>query len=320
VAVGNLDCALFDGNVCVIGFSLVNATVPNGGDIVTEMPVTNAFERHFVGPGASCTTLAHRAAVEVDSSRNRDLEVLFGLRGGTQLRMYDNPGGGCNGDDLDVTFKNNSGAANVCNPAPGAQISPVQSLNPLNGIALAGNSYHMTVRDTLAGSTTRFLLAGHETDLSCAGATFPSVCPGVAASVAGSAAFAESALGGVAEPHFAFTGLSACLLDGLFAVGIYYEISASQRGEATMVPLTNLLTAAYFLNAANPEVFVKVLNGCGINGNYWVFIGGLTSIRTIVTVTHMPTGFTRYYINPSGEPFLAIQDTSAFPLCNGIAD
>lgn len=318
VSVSQLDCGSFNGNACITGASLVNFTVPNGGGVATELPVTQGFLRHFAGPDANCTTLAHRAAVEVASSRNRDVRVDFGYRNGIQRRLYSNPAN-CNGDNLDVIFEDGSGPANVCNPAAGATISPVQSLSALDGVLLAGNSYTMTVRDTVApGGTTRFLLGGFEADLSCPGATFPSVCPGVAASVAGTAAFAESALDGVTQPHLSLGALSACLHDGLFAVAIYYEISGTDKGEGTMVPLTSQLTAAYFKNASNLEAFIKVLNGCPINGFYWVFIGGLTDIRTIVTVTHMPSGFTRYYINPSGQAFLPVQDTGAFPICNGV--
>jgi hypothetical protein len=320
VSVGQLDCGSFppNANVCITGFSIVNTNVPNGGGIFTEMPWTAAAERHLVGPGANCSPIAHRAAVEVDSSRNRDVQVDFGYRDGVQRRMYTGQPG-CAGDDLDLKFRDSSGPPNVCNPAPGATISPVQSLSALNGGLLAGKSYTMTVRDTAAGSTTRFLLAGHETYLTCPGATFPLACPGVSASVAGTAAFTESALAGAPQPHFSASGLTACIMSGQFAVGLEFEFSATDKGEGTMVPLTDLITAVYFKNPANLEALIKVINGCPINGNFWVFIGGLTDQRVIITVTHMPTGFTRYYINRSGQAFLPVQDTEAFPLCtNGI--
>ena len=313
VSVGDLGPCEFIGNACVFGASLVNANVPNGGAVVTELPFTEAAERHFVGPNATCTTLAHRAAVEIDSTRNGDLEVLFGLRGGTQLRMYDNPAS-CNGDDLDVIFRNGAGAANACNPAPGAQISPVQSLNPLNGIALAGNSYHMTVRDTVApGGSTRFLLAGHATELNCANAEVQTTCPGVSATLNSAMAFADAALGGVAQPHLSGGAPTACLFNGQFAVGVYFEANASFKGEATMVPLTNQSAAAYFVNPQNLEVFIKLVDNCAAGNKVWVFIAGLTNLRIIVTITDMSTGLTRYYINPNNTVFRTIVDqTVAF--------
>ena len=123
-----------------------------------------------------------------------------------------------------------------------------------------------------------------------------------------------------AQPDLAPGGPNAFLLNGRFAVMIHYEISASQKGEATMVPLTNQLAAAYFVKPANLEVFVKLVSGCSINGFYWVYIAGLTDIRTIVTITQMNTGFTRDYINPSGTAFQPVQHTTAFPCSPGPPD
>ncbi len=309
VSVGELDCGSFTGDACIVGDSLVNAVVPAGQSRVAEMPVTQGFLRHFLGPNASCSTIGHRAAVEIDSTRNGDLEVLFGLRGGAQLPMYDNPAG-CNGDDLDVTFRNGAGAANACKPAPGAELSPVQSLIPLNGVAIAGNSYLMTVRDTVANNTTRFLVAGHETDLNCVNAVTQTVCPGVAASAISAATFTESILGGTPQPHLSPGALTACLLSGQYAVAVYYEAHAGFKGQANMVPLTDEITASYFINPANLEVFVKLRPDCAGSGKVWVFIGGLTNLRIIVTITHMPTGFTRYYINPPATLYRTVADTT----------
>ena len=43
---------------------------------------------------------------------------------------------------------------------------------------------------------------------------------------------------------------------------------------------------------------IKVLHGCGVNGSYWVFAGGLTNVRTALTVTDTATGKSRTYVNP----------------------
>ena len=63
------------------------------------------------------------------------------------------------------------------------------------------------------------------------------------------------------------------------------------------------------------EVVVKVLNGCGSNGNFWIFAGGLTDIRVVMTVTDRQTGTVRSYSNPQGTAFRPIQDTNAFASC-----
>jgi len=57
---------------------------------------------------------------------------------------------------------------------------------------------------------------------------------------------------------------------------------------------------------------VKVLNGCGVDSNYWVFAGGLTNVQVVMTVTDTQTGAVKTYVNPQGQAFRPIQDTAAF--------
>ena len=71
----------------------------------------------------------------------------------------------------------------------------------------------------------------------------------------------------------------------------------------------------WFFDAANAEMIVKVLEGCGINGSYWVYAGGLTNVRTTLTVTDTVTHGVKTYVNPQKTPFQPIQDTGAFPVC-----
>src|SRR5262252_1633201 len=40
----------------------------------------------------------------------------------------------------------------------------------------------------------------------------------------------------------------------------------------------------------NPEVFVKLLDGTTINGQYWVFYGHLTDLEYVLNVTEVATG------------------------------
>ena len=60
---------------------------------------------------------------------------------------------------------------------------------------------------------------------------------------------------------------------------------------------------------------IKVLNACPLNQRYWVFAGGLTDVKVVVTVRDSQTGKIVTYINPSGTKFQPIQDTSAFATC-----
>lgn len=64
-------------------------------------------------------------------------------------------------------------------------------------------------------------------------------------------------------------------------------------------------------NAANPEVFVKVLDGRAANGRFWVFYGGLTDLEYRVTVTDTFTGTVKGYTKPAGSACGGF-DSSAF--------
>jgi len=58
-----------------------------------------------------------------------------------------------------------------------------------------------------------------------------------------------------------------------------------------------------------------VLDGCGANGHYWVFAGGLTNVGVTLRIADTRTGQTRTYSNPLGTAFRPIQDTGAFASC-----
>lgn len=66
---------------------------------------------------------------------------------------------------------------------------------------------------------------------------------------------------------------------------------------------------------ANLEALIKVLDGCGVHGHYWVFAGGVTNVGVITTVTDTRSGVTRTYQSPINTPFARLQDTLAFSTC-----
>ena len=65
-------------------------------------------------------------------------------------------------------------------------------------------------------------------------------------------------------------------------------------------------------NPNNPEVFVKLLDGTAINGEYWFFYGGLTNLEYTLTVTDFITGARKTYTKPAGSE-CGGSDTAAFP-------
>ena len=90
-------------------------------------------------------------------------------------------------------------------------------------------------------------------------------------------------------------------------------------GEARAIPLEGLGVSAgglfWFFGQENPEMLVKVLDGCGVNGNYWVFYSAGTNVGFTVTVDDTATGRRRTYDNEDRTAAPPVQDTAAFS-CN----
>ncbi|MEL7060846.1 MAG: hypothetical protein AAGN46_12560 [Acidobacteriota bacterium] len=71
-----------------------------------------------------------------------------------------------------------------------------------------------------------------------------------------------------------------------------------------------------FFDRGNWEVTVKVLDGCGVNDRYWVFLSAATNVEYTVTVTDTETGMVEVYQNPLGVDSPAFTDTDAFATCD----
>jgi hypothetical protein len=106
-----------------------------------------------------------------------------------------------------------------------------------------------------------------------------------------------------------------CLQNSRFQVTATFNAGASGSGNAQAVQLTTDTGYLWFFESTNVEVVLKVLDGCGLNGHYWVFAGGLTNVNVAITVTDTQTGMQKTYTNPANTTFQPIQDTSAFSTC-----
>jgi hypothetical protein len=125
----------------------------------------------------------------------------------------------------------------------------------------------------------------------------------------------QSLIGGATAPGCVQGATTLCLAGGRFKVEAAYETPTGAAGQAHVVQLTDDSGYLWFFNAANVEAVVKVLDACALGGKYWVFAGGLTNVRTTVTVTDTQTGAVKTYSNPQSTAFLPIQDTAAFATC-----
>jgi uncharacterized delta-60 repeat protein len=109
-----------------------------------------------------------------------------------------------------------------------------------------------------------------------------------------------------------------CLQGGRFRVEATWHDFTGGGGSANVAQAGTADSGIlYFYGPDNWEILVKVLNGCGVNGNgrYWVFAAAATTLDFDLHVTDTQTGVVRDYHNPLGQPAGAITDTEAFATC-----
>jgi len=105
-----------------------------------------------------------------------------------------------------------------------------------------------------------------------------------------------------------------CLHGGRFRVTAYWQTFDGHSGFANAAPIagndgSGLL---WFFSADNAELTVKVLDACGVDGDWWVFLASASTVEYSVTVTDTKTGAQRYYNNLLGQVPELIADTDAF--------
>ncbi len=103
-----------------------------------------------------------------------------------------------------------------------------------------------------------------------------------------------------------------CLNGGRFRVTVSWQsYTDGSKGPGQAVGLTADAGYFWFLDDANLELFVKVLDGRAVNGSYWVLFGALSDMEYAVTVTDTATGAVRTYHNPAHHQ-ASTADVNAF--------
>ena len=90
--------------------------------------------------------------------------------------------------------------------------------------------------------------------------------------------------------------------------------SQGMSGSGTAINLTSDTGYFWFFSQSNLEVVIKVLDACSVDGNVWVFAGGLTNLQVNLTVTDTQTNTVKTYTSPEGA-FQPLQDTH-FEACS----
>ena len=107
-------------------------------------------------------------------------------------------------------------------------------------------------------------------------------------------------------------GATLCLNQARFQVAVDWAVPDQGRsGHGTAVAVTADTGYFWFFDRTNVELMVKVLDGRGVNGKFWVLYGALSNVQYTITVTDTETGAVKKYDNASGN-LASTADTSAF--------
>jgi hypothetical protein len=95
---------------------------------------------------------------------------------------------------------------------------------------------------------------------------------------------------------------------------IEVELTAHQEKPRLAAPPSADAALFYFFSPDNWEAMVKVLDGCALNGHYWVYAAASTDVGYTLRVTDREAGGTvKEYRHEGGAPAPALTDALAFP-------
>ncbi len=103
-------------------------------------------------------------------------------------------------------------------------------------------------------------------------------------------------------------------IGGRFQIRVNYRASTSGAGTAIGLDSLGVTQGGlfWFFGATNPEMLIKVLNGCALNQKLWLFYAATTNVGFTLTVTDLHTGVSRVYRNAIGTTAPPVLDTAAF--------
>lgn len=110
--------------------------------------------------------------------------------------------------------------------------------------------------------------------------------------------------------------------DRRFAINVDYQttLGGGFVGAGKALGLSSLGVTRgglfWFFGQDNPEILIKVLNGCGLNNRFWVYLSATTSVGFNLTVTDTLLGSSKSYQNPDLLLARSVNDTAALS-CNG---
>ena len=107
-------------------------------------------------------------------------------------------------------------------------------------------------------------------------------------------------------------GATLCLNHARFQVRVDWAVpDQGKSGHGNAVAVTPDTGYFWFFSDTNVELMVKVLDGRGINGKFWVLYGALSNVQYTITVTDTQSQTVKKYENASGA-LASVADTLAF--------
>ncbi|MDE2690285.1 MAG: hypothetical protein OXI49_07190 [Acidobacteriota bacterium] len=103
---------------------------------------------------------------------------------------------------------------------------------------------------------------------------------------------------------------------GHFDVQVEWRTSDGRTGRGMAEKLTAESGYFWFFEPANIEMVIKVLDGCAIDGHFWVFAAGLTDVEVTTTVHDRRNGARKTWVSPLDRLFEPIRDTGTFDGCD----
>lgn len=110
-------------------------------------------------------------------------------------------------------------------------------------------------------------------------------------------------------------GPSSTLLlhHGRFEATVSWRAFDGSSGVGRVVPGSSQESGLFwFFGPGNWELLVKVLDGCAVNGHFWVLGAGGTNVEFTVEIVDTLTQETWTLTNPSGHPAGTFADIAAF--------
>lgn len=132
----------------------------------------------------------------------------------------------------------------------------------------------------------------------------------------GAAAFSNIAAGATdgATAPCDDTG-ALCLDGGRFEASVDWHRPSAEGNRRVMLPEAPRSGLFSVSESAGPQLLVNVVDGCKVNGHYWLYFATVADVELTVRVRDTQTGRTWAWFNPAGSVQAPVRDVEAFASC-----